>query len=133
MNIADLIHLQEKHDIAIVSAKDLDTSLFATPVYYELRISYDDQLEQYYILTLANQTKALDLLKEEIIFNTFGSIIYGYQNQQELHSFDSQLKEDIFHTVRHSVLLLADYPFELLLPHLRDKHSFVQINSFRLL
>lgn len=133
MNIADLIHLQEKHDIAIVSAKDLDTSLFATPVYYELSISYDTQLEQYYILTLANQTKALDLLKEEIIFNTSGSIIYGYQNQQELHSFDSQLSENIFHTVRHSVLLLANYPFELLLPHLRDKHPLVQINSFRLL
>ena len=133
MDIADLIHLQEKHDIAIVSAKDLDTSLFATPIYYELIIRYDDQVEHYYILSLANQTKALDLLKDEIIFNTPGSIIYGYQGQQELHSFDSQLKENIFHTIRHSVLLLADYPFELLLPHLRDKHPQVKFVSYRFL
>lgn len=133
MDIADLIHLQEKYDIAIVSAKDLDTSLFATPINYELSIRYDDQFESYYILTLAPQSNALDLLKDEIIYNTSGSIVYGYQGQQEFSSFDSRLKENIFHTIRHSTLLLADYPFELLLPHLSAKCATVSFQSYRLL
>lgn len=132
-NIADLIHLQEKYDVAIILAKYLDTSLFATPIYYELSIHYDDQVEIYYILTLAPQSNALDLLKDEIIYNTSGSIVYGYHGQQEFNSFDSQLKENIFHTVRHSTLLLADYPFELLLPHLSAKHAAVSFQSYRLL
>lgn len=132
MNFADLIQLQDHNDVAIIPANDLDTSLFAAPIYYQIVVTYEDQIEKYYVLTLASQTKALDLLKDEIIFNTSGSIAFGYQGQREFCSFDSKLSEGIFHKVEHFVLSLADYPMELLFPHLANKRTKAEIIPFRL-
>ena len=132
MNFTDLILLQDRNDLAIVPVEDLDTSLFAVPIYYQIVVTYDDQIEKYYVLTLSHQTKALNLLRDDIIFNTFGSIAFGYQGEQELRSFDSKLTKQLFHRVHHSVLSLADYPMVLLFPHLVEKQINVEISPIRL-
>lgn len=119
MNFIDIINAQKQHNIAIASLADCE-SKFSSNIKFV--VSCNNKLESYAILQF-QYAADLDELKNYIIYDTAGSIAFGYKNESNLYSFDSKMTKNLYHNTSHASLILSDYPLNLLFPHLTENTS----------